>query len=124
MTWLSCFIRSQNPYTEPIWISNQLANDSFERHSGVIDWPGSSMPVNNHRPDKSTKYDPNRTFESALKQIFDWFRDSESARINFGAIYHPEPDNTGRRFSTNKKNELFFSLIYSNMFRSCFWSNF
>lgn len=86
---------SQNPYTQPIWISNQLANDSFERHSGVIDWPGSNMPVNNHIADKHLGYDYNRPFESALKQVFDWFKGPESTRINFGVIYHPEPDRTG-----------------------------
>ncbi|CAF1196946.1 unnamed protein product [Rotaria sp. Silwood1] len=86
---------SQNPYSQPIWVSNQLANDSNQRRSGVIAWPGSDTPINGHLPFKYQSFDLNRKFDSILKQIFDWFHEPIDTRINFGVIYYPEPDITG-----------------------------
>lgn len=90
------FSRSQNPYTEPMWISNQLANGSLRRQSGVIAWPGSATRINGHRPFKYLDYDPKRSFHWSIDQIFEWFRAAEEDRINFGVVYHFEPDETGR----------------------------
>lgn len=87
---------SQNSYTQPIWVSNQLSNDSNQRRSGVIAWPGVNTPINGHLPSKSQPFNLTRKFDLILKQIFDWFREPISTRINFGVIYYPEPDITGK----------------------------
>ncbi len=89
-------IRSQNPYSQPIWVSNQLANDSLQRRSGVIAWPGSDTPINGYLPSKTLPFDYNRPFDSVLKQVFDWFHEPPETRINFGVVYHSEPDATGK----------------------------
>ena len=90
------FSRSQNPYSQPIWVSNQLANDSSNRRSGVIAWPGSNTPINGYRPFKFEDYDENRSLPSSIREMLQWFQPSGSNPINFGAIYHPEPDATGK----------------------------
>ncbi|CAF1092106.1 unnamed protein product [Rotaria sordida] len=89
---------SQNPYSQPIWVSNQLANDSTQRRSGVIAWPGSNVPINGHLPIKYEAFESDRSFDSILKQIFAWFREPIDTRINFGAIYHSQPDATGHAY--------------------------
>ncbi|CAF3586320.1 unnamed protein product [Adineta steineri] len=89
---------SQNPYSQPIWISNQLANDSNQRRSGVIAWPGCGTPINGHRPYKYENYAAKRPFDSVLEQIFKWFHEPTDTNINFGVVYHSEPDVTGHRF--------------------------
>ncbi|CAF1069697.1 unnamed protein product [Adineta steineri] len=89
---------SQNPYSQPIWVSNQLSNDSNQRRSGVIAWPGVSTPINGHRPSKYLPYDPARKLDESFQQIFDWFRESDRTRINLGVIYHNEPDETGHEY--------------------------
>ena len=88
--------RSQNVNTQPIWISNQLANDSDQRRSGVIAWPGSNVPINGYLPSKYDQYVPKRPFDLVLKTILHWFREPITTRINFGAVYHFEPDATGK----------------------------
>ena len=95
---LLLFLRSQNPYTQPIWISNQLANDSTNRRSGVIAWPGSEVVINGNRPIKHQAYNGSRLFDSVLKQIFDWFLEPIETRINLGVIYHYQPDVTGHKY--------------------------
>jgi hypothetical protein len=87
--------RSQNRYTQPIWISNQLFNDSRQRRSGVIAWPGCDTPINGYLPAKYQAFNLTRSFDSILKQILDWFREPVNTRINFGAIYYPQPDIAG-----------------------------
>lgn len=52
--------------------------------------------MNGQLPDERLSFVANRSFESALKKIFTWFNETEETRINFGAIYHREPDVTGR----------------------------
>lgn len=89
-------LRSQNPYTQPIWISNQLSNDSNQRRSGVIAWPGVNTPINGHLPSKYLPFNLTRNFTVSLQQISDWFHEPEKTRINFGVIYYPEPDITGK----------------------------
>jgi hypothetical protein len=96
MNHLFQILRSQNPYTQPIWISNQLANDSNQRRSGVIAWPGINTPINGHLPFKYQSFNITRQFDSILKQIFDWFREPIDTRINLGVVYHSEPDITGK----------------------------
>ena len=91
------FLRSQNTYSQPIWVTNQLGNDSKQRRSGVIAWPGSSTPINGYLPSKYQPYQSNRSFDSILQQILTWFTESQDTRINFGAIYYPEPDVTGKK---------------------------
>jgi len=86
---------SQNPWTQPIWITNQLATNSSSRRSGVISWPGCNIAINGHLPTKFQPFEPNRSFDSIVKQMFDWFHENESTRINFGVMYFPEPDETG-----------------------------
>ncbi|UJR15463.1 hypothetical protein I4U23_002406 [Adineta vaga] len=86
---------SQNSQTQPIWISNQLANDSLQRKSGVISWPGSSVPINGHLPSRYLLFNETRTCRSSIQQMLDWFREPVETRINFGAIYCSEPDRTG-----------------------------
>jgi hypothetical protein len=93
---INSFSRSQNPYSQPIWISNQLANNSSPRRSGAIAWPGSNVPINGHRPYKYEDYNSTRSFDTVIKRIFEWFREPMDTRINFGAIYHYEPDLTGK----------------------------
>jgi len=88
--------RSQNPYSQPIWVSNQLKNDSSQRRSGVIAWPGCNTPINGHVPYKYEDYVPNRPFDLVLKRILEWFREPIETRINFGAVYHFQPDAAGR----------------------------
>jgi hypothetical protein len=90
------FLRSQNPYSQPIWISNQLSNDSKERRSGVIAWPGVDTPINGQLPLKYQSFNLTRKFDSILNQIIDWFNEPIETRINFGAIYYSEPDITGK----------------------------
>ncbi|CAF4601607.1 unnamed protein product [Rotaria sp. Silwood1] len=89
---------SQNPYTQPIWISNQLANDSTQRRSGVIAWPGSDTLINGYLPIKYETFQFDRSFDSVLKQILSWFREPIDTRINFGAVYHSQPDVTGHAY--------------------------
>ncbi|CAF0993239.1 unnamed protein product [Rotaria sordida] len=98
---------SQNSYSQPIWVSNQLANDSKQRRSGVIAWPGCDTPINGHLPYKYQLFNLNRKFDSILKQIFDWFHEPIETRINFGVIYYPEPDITGHHYGpiSNEMNE-------------------
>ncbi|CAF1518795.1 unnamed protein product [Adineta ricciae] len=86
---------AQNPHIEPIWIGNQLANDSLHRRSGVIAWPGSNVPINGHLPSRRLPFDFNRTCRTVMQQAFEWFREPPETRINFGAIYCFEPDRTG-----------------------------
>ncbi|CAF1016146.1 unnamed protein product [Adineta ricciae] len=86
---------SQNAYSQPIWVSNQLASDVLQRRSGVIDWPGSSVPINGYRPYEYLDFDITRSLDSAFRQILKWFREPAASRINFGAVYHAEPDVTG-----------------------------
>jgi hypothetical protein len=88
--------RSQNPYSQPIWVSNQLANDSIQRRSGVIAWPGCNTPINGHLPVKYEEFQFNRSFDLVLDHVFNWFREPIKTRINFGAIYHSQPDATGK----------------------------
>ena len=88
---------SQNSYTQPIWISNQLSNDSKHRRSGVIAWPGSEVPVNRYLATRHQAFDANRTFDSMLQQIIEWFTEPIETRINFGVVYYHEPDVTGKR---------------------------
>ena len=95
--------RSQNPYSQPIWISNQLANDSTERRSGVIAWPGSNTPINGHLPSQSDDFDADRPFDSVLKRAFDWLLQPDGQEKNFVAAYHHEPDMTGRLSSTHRQ---------------------
>jgi len=92
------FFRSQNPYSQPIWVSNELANDSFPRRSGVIAWPGSDTPINRHLPSKHLGFASDRSFDSVLNEIFEWFHEPIETRINFGVIYHKEPDSTGKYY--------------------------
>jgi len=89
-------LRSQNSYSQPIWVSNQLSNDSNQRRSGVIAWPGVDTPINGHLPSKYLSYNSTRTFNSTLQQILDWFHEPIKTRINFGAIYYFEPDEAGK----------------------------
>ena len=91
---LSSF-RAQNPHIEPLWIGNQLANDSLHRRSGVIAWPGSNVPINGHFPYRRLAFDFNRTCRTVMQQACEWFREPVETRINFGAIYCFEPDRTG-----------------------------
>lgn len=91
--------RSQNPYSQPIWISNQLAKDSNQRRSGVIAWPGCDTPINGYLPARYLAFNNSRSFDSAIKQIFDWFREPNETRINFGVVYHSQPDITGKIYS-------------------------
>ncbi|UJR31347.1 hypothetical protein I4U23_018843 [Adineta vaga] len=86
---------SQNPYSQPIWISNQLVNSTLQRRSGIIAWPGSNVPINGYRPHKYQLFNATRPLDNAFKQVLDWFREPMSTRINFGAVYHSEPDVTG-----------------------------
>ncbi len=88
--------RSQNPYSQPIWVSNQLANSSSPRRSGVIAWPGSDIPINGYLAFKHEDYKSTRSFDSVLQRIFEWFREPIETRINFGAVYYFEPDRTGQ----------------------------
>ena len=90
---------SQNSYTQPIWVSNQLSNDSNQRRSGVIAWPGVNTPINGYLPSRYQSFNLTRKFDSILKQIFDWFHEPIETRINFGVIYYPEPDITGKNQS-------------------------
>ncbi len=88
-------LRSQNPYSQPIWVSNQLSNDSNQRRSGVIAWPGVDTPINGHLPSRYQPFNLTRKFDSILRQIIEWFNEPVGSRINFGAIYYPYPDITG-----------------------------
>jgi hypothetical protein len=88
--------RSQNPYSQPIWVSNQLDNSSSPRRSGVIAWPGSDIPINGYIPFKHEDYKDNRSLDSILQRIFEWFREPIETRINLGVAYHLEPDHTGQ----------------------------
>ncbi|CAM4761740.1 unnamed protein product [Rotaria magnacalcarata] len=87
---------SQNAYSQPIWVSNQLAKDSNQRRSGAIAWPGCSTPINGHLPYRYEEFDYDRKFDTVLKRIFEWFNEPIGTRINFGATYHLEPDATGK----------------------------
>ena len=66
------------------------------RRSGVIGWPGSNVPVNGYLSYKMQKYNSTRPFLSTVKQVLDWFHEPISTRINFGAVYNREPDQTGK----------------------------
>lgn len=79
-----------------MWVSNQLANDSPNRRSGVIAWPGSATPINGHIASRYLDFDRNRSFSSSIEQIFEWFRAPVDSRINFGVIYHFKTDETGK----------------------------
>ncbi|CAF2046430.1 unnamed protein product [Rotaria magnacalcarata] len=89
---------SQNAYSQPIWVSNQLAKDSNQRRSGAIAWPGCSTPINGHLPYRYEEFDYDRKFDTVLKRIFEWFNEPIGTRINFGATYHLEPDATGHKY--------------------------
>ncbi|CAF3624894.1 unnamed protein product [Rotaria socialis] len=86
---------SQNSYSQPIWTSNELANDSYQRRSGVIAWPSIGTPINGHLPVRYQLFNLTRKFDSILQQIIDWFREPAESRINLGVVYYPEPDMTG-----------------------------
>lgn len=100
-------------------MTNQLANDSSERRSGVIAWPGSNVPFNERLPSKIEKYDPNRSLNSTLNIILSWFREPIDTRINFGVVYHFQPDVNGNIITT-EYNDLYNLLIF---FRTYLWSN-
>ncbi|CAF1248471.1 unnamed protein product [Adineta ricciae] len=71
-----------------IWSINE---QRFGARSGVIGWPQKFIDVS-----KSEVYSEGRSFKDIVDQILRWFDDSNEP-INFGAIYFPEPDLTGRR---------------------------
>lgn len=79
-----------------MWITNQVANDSYQRRSGVIAWPGSNVPYHGSRLDKYAGYDPHRSFDSALNKVLSWFNEPIDTRINFGVVYHYQPDQFGK----------------------------
>ncbi|CAF0875004.1 unnamed protein product, partial [Didymodactylos carnosus] len=89
---------SQNSYSEPIWMTNELQNNNgkveTKRRSGVISWPSTGTPVNGHMPSKYEIYNETRRFETIIDQIIKWFKDPNEP-INFGTIYFYEPDHTG-----------------------------
>ena len=49
--------------------------------------------------------------DSILKQILDWFREPIDKRINFGVIYHHEPDVTGKSKVFNEISQIFLNKI-------------
>ena len=61
----------------------------------MIAWPGCAVPINGHQAAKFQRYNGSRTFDSIIKQIFQWFHEPESTRINFGVMYYPQPDMDG-----------------------------
>lgn len=46
-----------------------------------------------------------------MTQIFAWFHEPPATRINFGAIYFPEPDETGTNTADNHRKQYFIVLF-------------
>ncbi|CAF3333715.1 unnamed protein product [Rotaria socialis] len=81
-----------------IWTINEQRP---EGRSGVIGWPQNQIFVSKYEP-----YRKERTFQDVTDQMLNWFNDPKEP-INFGAIYFPEPELTGRQTGpySNKMND-------------------
>ncbi|CAF4145542.1 unnamed protein product [Rotaria sp. Silwood2] len=82
-----------------IWTINEERHDA---RSGVIGWPQHPILISKYEP-----FRKERSFEEIVDKMLNWFN-HPSEPINFGAIYFPEPDLTG------KFPSLFFLNLVSN----------
>ena len=72
-----------------IWSINEGRQGA---RSGVIGWPQDAISVSDYQPYRN---DAERSFKEIIDQILIWFT-RPNKPINFGAIYFPEPDFTGK----------------------------
>ncbi|CAF4135664.1 unnamed protein product [Rotaria sp. Silwood2] len=70
-----------------IWTINEERHDA---RSGVIGWPQHPILISKYEP-----FRKERSFEEIVDKMLNWFN-HPSEPINFGAIYFPEPDLTGK----------------------------
>ncbi len=69
-----------------IWSINEQRKGA---RSGVVGWPQDPISISKYQ-----SYRRARSFRDIIDQILLWFNDPIEP-INFGAIYHHEPDLTG-----------------------------
>jgi len=111
---------------EPIWNSNELANQRApgssrqRRGSGVVYWPGASAEINNMNITFSEKYvDPysNDSSYLNLRQRFDkaisWFTDEETP-VNLAMVYYEFPDKLGHIYGPESAEVLY--LVHMSIF--------
>ncbi|CAF1370640.1 unnamed protein product [Adineta steineri] len=78
-----------------IWTLNEQMNGA---RSGVINWPQGFISTSKYEP-----YKKDRSFKDTIDLMLSWFNDQDRP-INFGAMYFPEPDLTGRQTGPYSRN--------------------
>lgn len=88
----------QNEKTMPIWILNEIKNNS--RKSAIIGhFPGADVPFLNRTVTYSQDYDNSLDWFKKVDCLIDLFTNkNKTDRINFGVLYYPDPDETGHTY--------------------------
>lgn len=82
---------------EPIWVTNQLAGKT----SGIVFWPGSSVPIRGRYPTHYLKYDGRLPFNSRVDHVISLLESDYPPA--FLAVYFQEPDHSGHLFGPDSK---------------------